>query len=222
MSNTKQAYGAGISKLCESSGLSADVIRKALNAHKEKYPQMYEFDERVAASVAASRQMTTSRTPEGYTAGIGFFRSCTDTIYSFLEVDALPWQRDQGIYTAFTPTIMKNYPSQGLGGEITQVQSGRVARKLYANDLHRIIQMFNNVHDAVYFDFETEDLALQYLPKICALLEDVTPYFNHVYRNVNWATEFPVEGMYGLNLYDAHTVVHERDSEWCLNKEEGK
>lgn len=211
-----QAYGAGINTLCESSGLSADVIRKALDAHKEKYPQMYEFDERVVKSVHTSRQTTTSRTKDGYTAGIGFFRSCTDTIYSFLEIDAMAWQRDQGIMTAFSPTVMKNYPSQGLGGEITQVQSGRVARKLYEHGLNTSIIMFNNVHDAVYFDFETEALALEYIPKIAALLEDVTPYFNKTYKNTNWGTEFPVEAMYGLNLYETKNVVHERDTEWCV------
>ena len=209
-------YGAGLSTLCESSGLSADVLRKAMDSHKEKYPQVYEFDERVVKSVHTSRQTTTSRTKDGYTAGIGFFRSCTDTIYSFLEIDAMAWQRDQGIMTAFSPTVMKNYPSQGLGGEITQVQSGRVARKLYEHGLNTSIIMFNNVHDAVYFDFETEALALEYIPKISALLEDVTPYFNKTYKNTNWETEFPVEAMYGLNLYETKNVVHERDTEWCV------
>lgn len=211
-----EAYGAGISTMAASSGLPADVVKTAVEARRKKYPQLYEFDEEVARSAEVSRQRTTLRTPNGYTVGIGFYRSCTDTIYSFLEQETNGWQQDKGIMTAFNPTVMKNYPPQGLGGEITQVQSGRVARKLHEQDLNTSIIMFNNVHDAVYFDFETEELALKYLPKICALLEDVTPYFNKIYRNVDWNAEFPVEAMYGKNIMEAHTVVHERDAEWCM------
>lgn len=210
-----EAYGAGINTLCESSGLSADVIKKAMDARKLKYPKMYAFDEAVMESVKKTRQVSTSRTPNGYTAGIGFYRSVTNTIYSFLESDAMGFQLDRGILTTFTPTTTKNYPSQGLGGEITQVQSGRVFRMLLKHGLTDSIKLFNNVHDALYIDFESKELADQYMPLIIALLEDVAPYFK-VYYGITWDAMFPVEGMYGLNLYEANNVVHERDSSWCL------
>lgn len=209
-----EAYGAGIATMAEASGLPADVVKTAVENRKLKYPALYAFDEEVAASVNASRQRTTSRTPNGYNAGIGFYRSCTDTIYSFLEQDTSGWQQDKGIMTAFSPTTIKNYPSQGLGGEIMQVMSGRAFRAIVGNDCRDNVKMFNTVHDSMYIDFETEELAKELLPKIASLLEDVSPYFNKTYRNVNWNTEFPVEAMYGKNLYEAHTTVHERDASW--------
>ena len=209
-----EAYGAGVKTLCESSGLDADTIKKAMDARKLRYPDMYAFDDFVVASIEKSRKSTHLRTEQQFQRGVGFYRSVTDTIYSFLENDAHAWQQDKGQMTAFSSTAAKNYTSQGLGGEIMQVQLGRLIRAIYSKGLQDIIKLVNTVHDSVYIDFDSEASAVHYLPMICALLEDVTPYFNRTYKNISWDTAFPVTAEYGDNLYETTNSIETRNNEW--------
>jgi len=205
-----EAYGAGIQKLSESSGVPADKIEKAIEARKIKYHKMYEFDENVAEEVRGTRQVTTLRTDGGYQKAVGFYRSCTGTLYSFVETEAQSWSKSRGIMTSFSPTQMKNYPSQGLGGEIMQVQSGRVWRYIIQNELEHDCLLINTVHDSVYLDFRTEELAQEHLPVISWVLEDVCSYFNEKYPEVDWNTPFPVDTEYGDNIMGTNTKVKER------------
>lgn len=209
-----EAYGAGIGSLSVSSGIPADQIEEAIKARKAKYPDMYAFDDEVALAVAKSRKPTPLRTEGGYQRAVGYYRSVTGTIYSFVEVDAPEWKQDQGEFTSFMPTQMKNYPSQGVGGEIMQVMSGRVWRKLVVLRLRNEVKMTNTVHDSMYFDIINEAVAKKYLPKIKTLLEDVSPYFTKTYKDVNWDTEFPVDIDYGANLLETPNKIKEGDSEW--------
>lgn len=209
-----EAYGAGVESLSRSSGVPADLIEGAIKARKLKYADMYAFDGLVESAVASSRKLTPLRTDDGYQKAIGYYRSVTGTIYSFVEVDAPDWKKDQGKYTAFKPTQTKNYPSQGLGGEIMQVQSGRVWRKLVQLDLRSVVKMTNTVHDSLYLDIQDKQIAEIYLPKIKALLEDVSPYFTKVYTDVQWDTEFPVDIHYGDNLLVTPNKIKELDKEW--------
>jgi DNA polymerase I-like protein with 3'-5' exonuclease and polymerase domains len=209
-----EAYGAGVGSLSASSGVEADLIEKAIKARKEKYHMMYAFDDAVAEAVANSRKPTPLRTDDGYQKAVGYYRSVTGTIYSFVEVDAPEWKKDQGQFTAFMPTQMKNYPSQGIGGEIMQVMSGRLWRKLVELRLRDRLKLMNTVHDSVYIDCENETVAKKYLPKIKTLLEDVSPYFTKTYKDVEWDTEFPVDIDYGKNLLETPNSIEEGDPEW--------
>lgn len=211
-----EKYGAGISKLAINSGLSADVVKEAMKARKIKYPDMYKFDEDVEAEINKTRTVTTLRTDAGYQKAIGYYRSPTNTIFHFLEDESLAWQQDKGIFTSFQTTCIKNYPSQGLGGEIMQVQAGRVIRKLYELGLRDKIKLVNTVHDSMYIDCINEDVALRYLPAIGGLLEDVSMYFNLLYDTVSWNTPFPMTIDYGKNIMQTDKPIKERTQEWVL------
>ncbi len=212
----QEKYGAGVPKLASSSGLDADTVKAAMAARRLKYPDMYKYDEDVEDEVNRSRTVTNLRTDEGYQKAIGYYRSPTNTIFHFLEGESHDWQKDQGIFTAFQQTCIKNYPSQGLGGEIMQVQSGRVTRKLFEYSLTDRIKLMNTVHDSVYLDFFNPDVAERWLPAIGGLLEDVSMYFNLLYDTVAWDTPFPVDVDYGLNIMETNTTIKERTNEWIL------
>jgi len=194
-----EAYGAGVPSLCESSGLDAETIQAAIAARKATYPQMYQYDEDNIAAVKMSRRPSAVRTEAGMQAGIGYLRTDTDTIYHFIEGDAPDWMRHKGVMTSFKPTTIKNYPSQGLGGEIMQVQLGRVFRWLLANDrFGDNVLLINTVHDCVWLDLH-KDYA-HVLPDVEAILEDVSPYFTKTYPGVDWDTPFPVDTEVGPNF----------------------
>lgn len=194
-----EAYGAGVKSLCESSGLDAETIQAAIAARKATYPDMYEYDEDNIAAVKMSRRPSSVRTEEGMQAGIGYLRTPTDTIYHFIEGDAPDWSRHKGIMTSFKPTTIKNYPSQGLGGEIMQVQLGRLFRWLLKNNrFDDKVLLINTVHDCVWLDVHRAYIGV--VPEVEAILEDVSPYFTKHYPGVEWNTPFPVDTEVGPNF----------------------
>ncbi len=196
-----EAYGAGVASLAEASGLDAEVIQQAIAARRLAYPTMYAYDDRNIEDVKASRRPSQLRTPEGMQAGIGYLRTATDTIYHFVEGDAPDWMKHKGTMTSFSPTTIKNYPSQGLGGEIMQVSLGRMFRWLLANDrFDDKFLLINTVHDCWWADIHKD--AVQHIATAKAIMEDVSPWFTEHYPNVNWNTEFPAEIEIGHNFYD--------------------
>jgi len=206
-----EQYGSGISNLSSMSGVPAETIEKALKARKERYKKTYELDKEVLLDVQGSRVSTKIRTPKGYSAGFGYYRSCTGTSYGFLETDSPDWQAARGEVTCFPIPIIKNYPSQGLGGEITQVQVGRLYRMLLDLDLTDKIKLINTVHDSVYLDIHKSCINL--LPMISGLLENVSPYFNLNYGTA-WNIPFKVSCEYGNNMLELTEEVTERSDLW--------
>lgn len=201
-----EAYGAGVTSLAESTGMTSEQIIAAIEARKLKYPDVYRYDEENIEAVKASRRVSEIRTQEGLQAGIGYLRTATDTIYHFLEGDAPDWMRHNGIMTSFTPTTIKNYPSQGLGGEIMQVALGRLFRWLMLNDrFDDKVLLINTVHDCVWLDLHKDYRHV--LTEAQEIMEDVSPYFNEHYPNVNWTADFPVEFEVGPNFYELE-IIH--------------
>ena len=201
-----EAYGAGVSSLAESTGMAAEDVVAAIEARKLKYPDMYAYDEANIEAVKSSRRPSQLRTPNGMQAGIGYLRTATDTIYHFIEGDSPDWMQHKGIMTSFTPTTIKNFPSQGLGGEIMQVSLGRLFRWLLKNRrFNDQVLLINTVHDCVWLDMHASCMYL--IPKINSILEDVSPYFTKHYPGVNWTADFPVEAEVGPNFYDMGVVA---------------
>jgi len=200
-----EQFGAGIPKLAESTGMTAEEVEAAIKARKAKYPKMYQYDDDNIEKVKASRKTSSVYTADGLSAGIGYLRSVTDTIFHFVEGDSPDWMKHRGIMTSFMPTTIKNYPSQGLGGEIMQVSLGRVYRWLLANNFFDgNVALVNTVHDCVWIDLRKDYQWV--IQKIKEIMEDVSPYFNAHYPKVNWDTPFPVSVEVGPNMFDLHAI----------------
>lgn len=200
--------------LARDAGIEADLVEAAVQQRKAKYHKMYAFDDRVMEEVQLSRQNTILRTDSGWQRGVGYFRGPTNCLFAFTEDEAPEWLQKKGIHTSFSPTCVKNYPSQGLGGEIMQVMAGLIFRAIFRHNLEHDILLINTVHDSVYLDFRTEELAKKYLPLIAGIMEQVCRYFNSLYTDCNWNTPFPVDADYGESIYDANNSVKDRDTKW--------
>jgi DNA polymerase I-like protein with 3'-5' exonuclease and polymerase domains len=200
-----ESFGAGIQSLCESTGMEADDIEQAIKNRKLKYPDMYQYDEDNIKAVQASRRPSQMQTPEGLQAGIGYLRTATDIIYHFLEDDAPAWLQHRGTMTSFKPTNIKNYPTQGLGGEVMQVALGRLFRWLIENDrFDDQVLLINTVHDCCWMDIHKSKRYV--LDEAKEIMEDVSPYFTEHYPNVWWNTPFPTEFEVGPNVYEMEHI----------------
>jgi len=66
----------------------------------------------------------------------------------------------------------------------------------------------------MYFDIRNEAIAKRWLPAIGGLLEDVSMYFNLLFKDVAWDTPFPIDIDYGLNIMEVNKTITERTKEW--------
>ena len=195
-----EKYGAGAPKLSKESGIPKDTILAAMVRRRETYAVMYAFDDAVFEEVQRSRVPSPLRTAAGFQAGVGYWIDPCGTKYHFVEEDAPAWKRErEGVLTAFKPTTSKNYPSQGLGGHVTQVAMGRLFRWLSANDFFGgKVKLINTVHDCIWFDCHKDLLATVHKYAML-IMQDTKGFFNAKY-NTNWKLDFKAEFHYGPDM----------------------
>lgn len=196
----QKAYGAGIEKISEETGLSTATVERVFNEEDKEYPEVRLFGETVMEALKTSRVPTATALPIRYKEtgvyfedkdekmGIGFFQSITGKQYGFREwgVDSAKL-REQGrpIFRYFKATQAANYPVQGLAADILALTVGKVFRYLLKYDPKRRCLMINEVHDSLVLDVEKgyEDMwgsTATNLDKVSSILEDVDGVFNEV------------------------------------------
>lgn len=201
----QRAYGAGAKAIAADTGIPLDEIEALIVAEEAMYPGVVQFDKNVEKSIIKTR------TPSGehlyvdgvqYSKGRGHWDSPTGTRFCWHEGITPKFMHKHGKFTGFSPTERKNYPVQGVGGEMVQAMLGKVFRYFLANDrFGGKILMVNTVHDCVWFDGITE-MMHEHLPKIQALMETIPEVYNEAFPNMNIVVPFPAETEIGPNMYD--------------------
>lgn len=99
---------------------------------------------------------------------IGWFISPTGKQYAFEEFGSRTKNGD--VFKYFKPTQMKNYPMQGLAGDIQAITTVELFQYLLENgDKVRIV---NEIHDSKWFIIKDEYVPC-ILPKVCAIISNV-------------------------------------------------
>jgi DNA polymerase-1 len=217
------AYGAGAKSMAKGTGMSVEAIQELMKAKESEYWQEAAYDKMVMAKVQASRRPSMMRTKDGNQAGMGWFRSVTGTTYHFIESDAPKFMKDKGIAASFTPTQPKNFPSQGLGGEIMQVMLGKIFRYIINLPAEKDskIKLINTVHDSCWIDAH-EDVLFDgiTISMIQALMSDVSRTFKEIHGEdtIKWTAAFPVDIEMGDNLFHGHDFELQNDGTWQDNR----
>lgn len=132
----------------------------------------------------------------------GYFRAKSGTEYSFRQYPKMIEGRE---FYDYKPTQLANYYCQGEASFIVQAACGRVIRELIKHnfaDGH--VLPINTVHDALYLDCATEELAIEFgtlvreimerTPKeLCEFIPDLKDWNYHT-------TPFPAAAEYGVNM----------------------
>jgi len=155
-------YGSGAPAMADSMGLPLETAKKFIKNYYNRYKGVKEYQEYVADTVKKSRIPSDHRTPLGIPAGIGHFTSITGRRYVFQEYDAPEWMRAKGILTSFSPTQMKNYPTQGFAtGDIVPLVMGELYDKMTSNPFLRTnALLINTVHDSIMLDVDRSILGM--------------------------------------------------------------
>ncbi len=203
----QRAYGAGAPTIANSTGMTVEDVKALIAGEEVMYPMISEFYARVTASAEATKEPIRAQRDNG-SWGVyhrGYWQAPTGTRYTWRTYDTPKFLQDRGIMDQFAQPEILNYPTQGTGGEVVQGALGWLIRWLIAEDFfgggmydpHVI--MCNTVHDCVWFDCKTEELARLITPEAKAIMESIPERYN-ARHGMNITVPFPCDAEIGLNM----------------------
>lgn len=202
----QRQYGAGVTMLSESTGLSPDTIRKLIEAEREIYRGCDVFTNMVTISANkydASLQ-DGSRNIRGHQFYKGMFPVITGSRYVFTESDVpeaiMRDKPESSKSTNFSPTHLKNYPVQGFAGEIVQIMLGKLWRHfVQCNNYNGKALLTNTVHDCVWVD-TTEEIYKQVAADVERILSGAKEELNRLWPEMQTTVSFGVDVVAGENM----------------------
>ena len=205
----QRAYGAGAPAISASTGMSLEDVKALITAEEALYGGVVEFDRKLESIIAKNRIPTGSKL---YVDGVPFSQGTshwdcpTGTRFVWTESITPAFMHDKGKFTGFSPPERKNYPVQGVGGEVVQTMLGKVWRYFIANDrFNGDVLLVNTVHDCVILD--GKDGPLQVVAKnVQNILEQVPVVYNKAFSNMNIVVPFPCETEVGDDLFDMTAI----------------
>ena len=202
------AYGAGAPAIALSTGMDVEEVKHMIELEGEMYPGVALFNAKVEESVNRTAKPFRITFPHGgyVTRRKGWYRSPTTTLYTFTSHEAPEWLQKRGIKESFKPTEIKNYPTQGTGGEIVQIVLGKLVRWFIGNNNYNgKALLINTVHDSYWIDCH-EDIAHIVAADVKRIMEAVPEYLKELY-NITANVPFPAEIEVGKSMY-TKSVIH--------------
>lgn len=206
----QRAYGAGVDTIAVETGMSRSEVEELVQAEEKLYPGVVQFDKELEKHIASTRQRTENKlfvNGVAFTQGEAFWDSPTGTRFVWREGITPEFMHNHGKYTGFSPTERKNYPMQGVGGEVVQMMLGILFRWLLKNNrFDGKALLVNTVHDCVWLDC-TEDMVKDVSLAAQGILESVPEVMNKSYPKMNVVVPFPCETEIGNDMFEM-TVLH--------------
>lgn len=140
----------------------------------------------------------------------GYFQAKGGTCYSFRQFPT--WDKEsRKEYYDYKPTQLANYAIQGEASFIVQAACGRVIRALIQRHFaDGLVLPINTVHDAIYLDCATEELAKEYGSLVQQIMEATPKWLAELipaYKDWRYdSTPFPAAGEYGANMMEKQHI----------------
>jgi len=200
----QRAYGAGAYKIAATTGIPLEDVEEMIKLEDLEYEGVQRFDAMLKLAIESSRQPTGRHefvAGGKHEVGTGFWYSPTGTKFVWTEEVSPDFLHKKGIFMSFSPTQRKNFPVQGVGGEVVQTMLGVVYRWLLSqNFFDGKALLINTVHDSIYLDLH-KDVVEQVVPTVKAIMEAVPRKYKKDF-GLDFPVPFPVEADVGLNMYD--------------------
>lgn len=199
----QRAYGAGASTIALSANMTVEKVKEMINVEEKMFPLVEAFHKDVEKEINATAEPF--RDPDrGYRVyRKGTWQAPTGTLYGWRSWDAPKFMKERGIDDTFSPPEIKNYPTQGTGGEIVQMILGVLFR--YFNKKSNWdgkAFLVNTVHDCVWFDLHP-DVADEVLGAAKHIMESVPQLLKHFF-GIDCPVPFPVDVEIGNNMLELH------------------
>lgn len=206
-------YGAGLATIAYDTGMTIDEVRALAAADEELYPGVKPFYEELDYIRETNSYLTGEYefvAGERIPIRRGYWDSPTGTRYVWTQQETPKFIQERvGKLVGFSPTELKNYPSQGLGGEIMQIMLGKVFRYFLANNrFNGFVKLVNTVHDCLWLDgWRHNDLLRNVAKQVAVILECVPQVLNQLY-GIDVPVPFPVEVEVGPSMLDLSVIHH--------------
>ena len=197
----QRAYGAGASTIALSANMSVDTVKVMIAAEQKMYPVVEDFHAGVEKEANATA--IAFRDPErGYrTFRKGTWQSPTGTLYGWRSWDAPKFMQDKGISDQFSQPEIKNYPTQGTGGEIMQMTLGVMWRYFVkTRNFDGMAFMVNTVHDCAWFDMHMT--VVDTVMPICKKIMESVPQLLKHFFDIDCPVKFPTDAEVGPNMLE--------------------
>lgn len=218
----QRAYGAGIAKIAETTGMAEEDVQALADAEAERYPEIELYFQRITEAIEQSTKLTGVKVPHPdfpakiVELGRGFHRTPDGKLYSWRQNPAPKYIVERsGKWASYSPPEVKNYEVQGGGAEWAKAAMWLAVRAYYSlQNFDGQAVLVNQVHDACYAD-AAEEVA----PKAAALLhvamEHASPFIESYF---NWPQPVyvPSDTTWGASMIEEKKPVgmHEH-IEWA-------
>ena len=212
----QRAYGAGVKKIAQSTGMTEEETQALADAEDARYPEIPTYYADLTQQIKLTRKVCrTVPHPElpGVIChiGTGHYRTPDGKLYSYIEQPSPEYLAKKGITSSFSPTEIRNYVVQGMGGEFAKAAMWLLVRAFYARgNFGGLALLVNQVHDAVYGDFE-DSVAFEAAALLHACMTAASDLMEHWF---NWRLDVPVpsDTSWGASMMEEHSIpgVEER------------
>jgi DNA polymerase I-like protein with 3'-5' exonuclease and polymerase domains len=201
----QRAYGAGAAKIASSTGMPLEEVEALTAAEQARWPEIDEYFANRTIEIKKNRKPTATVVPHPDNPAImcqlGISRVSTPDgkLYTYRESPSPKYLLSRGSITSFSPTEIKNYEVQGMGGEWMKAALWLMVRAWYARSNYDGRSLLvNTVHDAAYTD-TASDVRDDSAALMAACMEAASDFIEYWF---NWKLPLPVptDTVWGANM----------------------
>lgn len=207
-------YGASEYGVAYAAGCTVEFAREFQENERKLFPQLKAFPSKVIRPMVEETGLVglpRRANPDGgsvYLYRTGTFKAKSGIEYTFRQE---PQRKEGQQVIDYKDTQLANYPFQGESSFIVQAACGNVIRWLIANDFFggRVLPI-NTVHDAIYLDCATEELAIMAGRKVREIMAETPKLLSEFIpelKEYNYhTTPFPAAAEQGQNMGNKHHI----------------
>ena len=207
-------YGATEYGVAYAAGCTVEFAREFQENERKLFPELKAYPSKFIRPMVEETGLVglpRRALPDGgspYLYRTGIFKSKSGIEYTFKQE---PQRKEGQNVIDYKDTQLANYPFQGESSFIVQAACGHVIRWLIDNDFFGgQVLPINTVHDAIYLDCATEELAIMAGKKVAEIMADtpkVLSEFIPELKEYNYhTTPYPAAAEQGADMGNKHHI----------------
>lgn len=206
----QRAYGAGVKKIAESTGMPEDEVQALSDAEDARYPEIPQYYADITQEIKLNRKPHKHGMHPDFPGAVcnlgkSFYRTPDGKLYTYVESPSPEYLVKKGITSSFSPTEIRNYVVQGAGGEWAKAAMWLSVRAFYAREnFGGLGLLVNQVHDAEYADADAS-VAFEVACLLHACMEAASDFMEWWFK---WPIPVPVpsDTSWGMSMMDEDKI----------------